>query len=553
LPGGDQPPVPRWIKACIIGGLAALVAFVIWRTTLWPLSGWDNPFRWNFLAQRILQQQGFGFYPPVTADDYRLYFYTDGIPPLVSFAYWWLYAAVGGYHPALTSMLIAAQLACTLGFTYRIGRALGSPLAGLFSAAILGGSTLWVHAIAIGQETGFTALAIAAIVCAVVEGVRSTGDGPAWQAFVLAGLAAALGAMAREYGCAFPILGAIAVFWIGGRPKYAAILCATAAFVASPWYLRNLLRAGNPFFSNHFGSFYVNPIHAQMLDYYRMRMGVTTWSPDQWVDIFHELLLQAPLQITLGVLGLVIFFRRCGFLAVIAGAIGLLWAYSIGETSGGWLYSLRLLSPVFVVLSITAGIFLARWSSRPPLREISMAVMGILLLWSIAAATVHPLDQSLARFEHWTNHFLLRPPDREEWWDELVGKLPAGSRVLTENSYIYSDLQRRGLSPPGLTEAEPGAAKPASGLEVVPIWSPQVAFVFDDTLSPEEIRQRLLDHGIRYLIIQNNFNGQFLSNHIRFYREGSPTWVLLYGIPRDYYVFDLSGSIHKPANGTGGG
>jgi hypothetical protein len=467
-------------------------------------------------------------------------------------------------------MLVAGQLACILGFTYRIGRALGSPLAGLFSAAILGSSSLMVHSVAIGQETGLTAMAVAAMICAVVEGTRDAkarpgvAAGPTWQTMVLAGLAAGLGALAREYCCAFPILGGIAVLWLGGRLKHAAILCATALLVAGPWYLRNLLRAGNPFYSERFGPFYVNPMHAALLDYYRTRLGVSTWDVSHWAAVLGGLLSQAPLQMTVGVLGMVILFRKLGFLAVIAGAIGLLWIYSIGATSGGWEYSVRLLSSLLVALSIPAGILLAQWSSRRWVRAVSMTVMGLALLWSIAAATVHPLDRTLARFQNWTDHFVLRASDREEWWGTLATKLPPGSRVLCDDAYLYSDLQQRGVAQPGLTRSDSArAAAPNSagsssagttiGLDLVPVWSPEVAFIADDRLAPAAIRARLLDRGIRYVVVQNNFNGQYFSNHIRFYREGVPSWTVLYGDVNVFYVFDLADDTDEPAIGAPGG
>src|SRR5580658_8929728 len=102
--------------------LSLITAAVVVRSILWPLSGADTPTRWNFLAIQMLGQHSFAFYPPMSASDYRVYFYTDGIPPLVSFSYWWLYAMTGGAHPSLTALSVGLQFVTILFFVYRIGR-----------------------------------------------------------------------------------------------------------------------------------------------------------------------------------------------------------------------------------------------------------------------------------------------------------------------------------------------------------------------------------------------------------------------------------------------
>jgi hypothetical protein len=544
----NQQLPPRRIKALILAALGALLIVMIWRTTLWPLSGFDNAFRWDFLARRTLQQRGFGFYPPITGADYRLYFYPDGIPPLVSFSYWWLYAATGGYHPALTTILVAAQLLCILCFTYRIGQAIASPTAGLFAAGVVGGSSLFIHAVAIGQETGLTALSVSAMICALVQGKADSHEPPSWRIAVLAGLAAALGTLSREYGCAFAILGAVAFVWVGGRTKQVAILCATAALLAGPWYVRNALRTGNPFFSDRFGPFYVNPVHAALLDYYKTELSVATWGPGKWAAVVWELLKEAPLQMTLGIAGGAMLFRRRGYLAITAGAIALLWIYSAGVTAGGWLYSLRVLTPALVVLSIPAGILLARWSKHSTGAALCTAILLIAVTWSIVSVSIHPLDPTTQRFAQWGHLFVLRPKIQDDWWDQLAMQLPSGSRVLCDDPNIYGQLQKRGLSPPGLLES----GEIRDGMELVPIWSPQVAFIADDMLTPDAIRARLLQQGIRYLMFPNTIDGRFMQSRLRFYREGMPSWAILFHAENACVIYDLAQPNPAPTGAEGG-
>ncbi|HUB26070.1 MAG TPA: hypothetical protein VL992_11625 [Tepidisphaeraceae bacterium] len=514
LPSAGDAPRTRAARP-IVWGLFILVAVVLFRTTLWPLSGYDTSFRWDFLARRMLLEHGFSFYPPIGAADYRIYFYTDGIPPLVSFSYAWLYTAAGGWHPSLTSILVAAQLALTLWFIYSIGRKTHSPLAGLLAAGILGGSTLYIRSVAIGQETGLTALSVAAM----FDAVAGRRDG---RAMVLAGVAAALGALSREYGCVIPVLGAVAVVWLGAGLKKALILATTTAILAGPWYLRNWLVAGNPFYSNHFLSFHVNAMHVAILDYYRTFIGVSTWNLRQWLVVGLSLLEQAPLQCTLGLFAIVMFFRRSGFLALTAATFGLLWLDSVGYTSGIWLYSMRVLTPALVALSIPAGRFIATARRSRPWMIATFASVA----WSILAASVHPFfvtEPHLLR--HWTD--VVRSTTRPEarWWTALPRVLRPGARVLCANPYIHA----------GLT---------SSGIDFVPVWSPEVAFIADPSISPNTVRQRLLDRGIRYAVVENDPNGHFLAEYVPFYHADMRFWTVIASAGNDASVFEIPAPNH---------
>src|ERR1035437_6596006 len=128
--------------------------------------GGDMLFRWDFLAQRLLALGRFDFYPPLTPADFRTYFFVDGIPPMVSFTHWWLYASAGRYLPPLICVFVAAQFACTLAFTYGAASAVFSRRAGVLAAAMLAASPLYFRSVVLGQETGLTALGIAATLLA---------------------------------------------------------------------------------------------------------------------------------------------------------------------------------------------------------------------------------------------------------------------------------------------------------------------------------------------------------------------------------------------------
>ena len=184
----------------LVGVVAALVVLVLSgmadRTILYPLSGADTSFRWEALARQMLEQQSLAYYPPITAEDFHSYTYPDGFPPLVSTAYWWLYAAHGAPWPASTSIVIVLQAASCLALVFYAARTLFGTMGGLLALAALASASLFNTGIAIGQETGYTALFFAGQLAFAIAVTRQ----PSMNLAVMAGLFAGLGALAREYG-----------------------------------------------------------------------------------------------------------------------------------------------------------------------------------------------------------------------------------------------------------------------------------------------------------------------------------------------------------------
>jgi hypothetical protein len=180
-------PAPPWDKLdrVLFASTAIAGAVLLARLAISPLNGFDTRFRWDFLAQRMLALGKFDFYPPLTPADFHTYFFVDGIPPLISFTHWWLYASAGSHLPWLICIFVVAQFLCTLAFTYGAAEALFSRRAGVLAAAILAASPLYFRSVILGQETGMTALAIAATLYFIVT-ARSDKDTPAMVSAVLA-------------------------------------------------------------------------------------------------------------------------------------------------------------------------------------------------------------------------------------------------------------------------------------------------------------------------------------------------------------------------------
>jgi hypothetical protein len=305
---------------------------------------------------------------------------------------------------------------------------------------------------------------------------------------VSAGLAAALCALAREYGWMAVAAGAATLAWRRFPSRQIGIFAAVAVAAAAPWYVREWLRTGNPFYSLAVGPFPVNPIHDGILQFYRTVMHVN----DSVVGMLFTL---APLQLVAGIPGAAMRFRERGYLAAIAALVAAVWLQSVGYTSAGLETSLRVLSPAMAVLSVAAAGALVRWRGAA-----FLAVVGC-LAWTVAQGSVHPNP-----FTTWPEQAYKRPAEPIEFQmaGELARIMPKGSRILTDNAYLHAALVDKGV-------------------DVVPVWSPEVRFLFEATGSEADKRIRELGIGT-IAFYPGSLNGHYLVGASKFYSELRRRW-----------------------------
>ena len=153
-------------------------------------------------------------------------------------------------------------------------------------------------------------MSIAAAIYFIVT-ARQPNDVPA---MVSAGLAAALCALSREYGWIALIAGVDRAPVETAALKQVVVFAAVATAAAAPWYVRNWVLAGNPFYSLSFGDFAVNPIHAAILQHYKTLLGSQRWTAATWSSLLWFLLLFATFQLLAGIPGGFTRFRRDGYL-----------------------------------------------------------------------------------------------------------------------------------------------------------------------------------------------------------------------------------------------
>lgn len=517
------------LRMRLVIAFAGLVTFALLaRTTLYPLSGPDTIYRWEALARLMLEHRSLAFYPPVSPSDYRLYIYPDGLPPLVASVYWLLYAALGQPLPAVTSIPVTLQFASTLALVWLAVRPWAGTLGSTLAVVVLAGAPGWIGGVGIGQETGFTALAVAGqlafVSIAAVDGQRRV------QSVVVAGLFAALGGLAREYGPALAVAGFALLLAVRRERRLLGIYALVFGVLTVPWFVRNAWRSGNPFHSiDVFGLFPVNPVHAMLMSKYRETFGLATYSPQDFLDLGLNLLRSAPIALVLGLAALAVGFRRLWPLALTATVAAALWLWSIGYTAGGLLYSMRVLTPAWVALA-TASAFTAPALARlrgvfgTLLRAAVAIVVAYFSAYGLVFAATHPTGP--AQFP--ASMFSRRPDPLVRCYEQIT--IPAHLRqknippcgMLTDDCYLAIVLQRR------------------SKITPVMIWSPDVDFIFNPNRNPTESNGRLRRLGIPLVMVwfgswvNSPFLGQF-----PFYREGLRTWVALFQDPQKGAIFYL--------------
>jgi hypothetical protein len=303
-------------------------------------------------------------------------------------------------------------------------------------------------------------------------------------------LSAALCALSREYGWIAVVAGVATLLWRKLSRRQAVIFAAVAATAAGPWYVRNWIVAGNPFYSLSVGPFAVNPIHEGIMQYYQTVLGPGRWTPDTLGALLWFLLIVAPLQLAAGIPGAVTRLRERGYLGVAAALLTLVWLQAVGYTTGGLGISTRVLSPTMAVLSICAANMLERR------RGAAMAAILACQLWTVAQGSVYP--NSFAAWPEQAFKPLLKSSEYQIR-DQLAAAVQPGARILTDNAYLHAALADKGI-------------------DVVPVWSPEVRFLYTSTAEDADQRLRSLailtvayypqSLNTRYLIAKSPFYAQ---------------------------------------------
>jgi hypothetical protein len=481
--------------------LVPMLAVVVYRTCSQPLFGVDTIFRWNYLAEQMVERSSLAFYPPVSAADYQIYSWPDGIAPVVSSLYFWIYSVAGSKQPALTAPGVILQFVLVVIAVFALGRKFFSERAGYFAGALIACSPLIAWATAMGQETGLTAISACALLLYLPRSPAEENT----AALVFAALGASLGALAREYGVVLPILGLGLCIAHRLSPRSCGIFVAVTLVAAAPWYLRNWALTGNPFFNLSMGNLLpVNQVHSWLNESLRIDHG---WSnlPPEAPRLFAVNCVAALLG---GATGGLLYGRAVMSLLLAVVAIIAVWIASLSYTAAGFIYSMRVLNPALCIAAVFGGAALAKWVPGPA--NMTAVVFAMCLFATDSALRTLALPTNVYRI----------PPSL---W------LQVGNAIHEYHQRpIYREFVRVAGSQRILVLG-PNALLTTLGAQTVPLWSPEASFLFDPLLSPSVAASRLQALNIGFVLLNTGLvNERFLARS-RFFRhvQGAlrPVWA----------------------------
>lgn len=471
---------------------APMVLVAIHRAVTQPLAGADNVFRWDHLAQLVAQTGRLDYYPPHTADGFALYFWADGIAPLVSGGYAWTYLAAGSPAAGWTAIPVLLQFAGLLVLLFQLGRWWGGARAGWLAIALGGATMLLQFAFELGQETGCTALGAGGMVLYLLHWHRSR----AAHLLAPAAACAAFAACAREYGALFAVAGVLWVWRARASWKHVVVFAASAGLFPLAWHARNWALTGNPFYAMDVaGWFPLNAVFNVWMQGYQQIHGKILLQAAGWREITRLLLMGAvPALFGLGA-GLALWWRQPAARgwALVSGLAALAWLASVPYTAGGPVYSMRVLSPLLLLGCAWGGGALAHWV--PGRRHLAGLLAGL---------AIFGIDASLRAWTMPLNPYSIAPRE----WPEAGYRL---QQDFQREDQAFLESVARQVS--GRILSDSAGVQPlmrARGRVLVPFWSPEVAFLFSPEYR-ENAAARLRKLGYTHVLLKRaQFTVDFL-------------------------------------------
>jgi hypothetical protein len=465
----------------------AFWAIVIYRLGTQPLSGPDVSFRWSYLPEQMLRFGSLNFYPPRTGSDFTRYLWAESVPPGIASLYAWAYGCAGSKVALWTSPIVGLQLLSLHELIWRLAQRWGGEIAARRAVLLAAACPLLTWSVLIGQETGMTALSVIGIAWCL-QNARER-NGRRWM--ILAGVCCVAAASTREYGPIFAVVAIICALALRLPAKHVSYLAITALPLSLAWPARVWLLTGNPFYSlNVGGIFPTNQVFIEWSELFHQNSMKTFSSAADWFALDRYIVLWA-LPAMIGAGALVFLLLKKVKEARVATAFVVLtialWYASVPHTAGGLFYSLRVLSPAYALLAVAAGYGLGFINgSRNAIGLVSFLIT-LLLVESLPKTLVLPENPYRLPLTEWAEagdrlDQIVRPSAAK--LENIIRALPFGEnrRIVTDNGGLPRDLAE-------------------SNIQVVPLWSPEIAFLFDTSLQPKEVAQKWKESGLSFIVI----------------------------------------------------
>lgn len=458
-----------------------------YRVAFQPLTGPDVYFRWSYLAEQMLRFGSIDFYPPRSGPDFVRYFWAESIPPGIASLYAWAYGCAGTKQALWTSPVVALQLLSLHEIIWRLASRWGGEAVARRAVLLAAACPLLTWSFLIGQETGMTALSVAGLVWCLQNLRERNVRG--W--IVLAGIFAVVASGTREYGPVFAFAAVFTALAMRVPRKHILVLMAVSLPVALAWPLRAWLLTGNPVYSLNVGGFFpTNRIFVEWTEIFHRKVANSFSTSADWIALARYLTLWA-LPASFGVFAMIFLLSRrlaearipAFFCLIVVG----LWYASIAHTGGGLFYSLRVLSPVFAIMVVSGSYGLGLLGRSPLTTGVTSVVIALTLMESLPKTLVLPENPYRLPLGDWPRAgemFSQSVKNDDQNLISRIKNLPniEGGRIVTDNAGLA-----RLIAP--------------IGLEALPLWSPEVSWLFDPNLSEHDVALRWQKSGLRYVFI----------------------------------------------------
>jgi hypothetical protein len=264
------------------------------------------------------------------------------------------------------------------------------------------------------------------------------------------------------------------------------------------------------------------------MDRFKAVFGLQNYGLVEWRELLWRLVREGGWPLLLGIPLAFRQLRRYGWLSFsIALSIGV-WLLSVSYTNGGLSYSMRVLSPALVLASVLVAVNLHELSHANRQRtRLAVAVVSASTLYGAFCGAIFPTD--LTELRHVSAWEAITTPyvnvfGNTRLLTQMPTVFPENARILADDAYAHSMVANNG-----------------GHYTLVPIWSPEVKFLFDARLSPGEQRKMLLERGITGAIYDfQDISVQFIFETCAFFKYDSANWLVVHegGGTRQFAKFE---------------
>lgn len=403
----------------------------------------------------------------------------------------------------VVSPLLLLMWMSVIGFSWRFAANLAGNSAGWLAATLLAGTPFLTHVIGLGQDTGATCVGVVGAFAVLTER-RSLG----WRSAIAAALVFGVAALVREYGAMLMV--AVALPLCGRRENWRplAIFVGCVGLIAAPWYLRNLVRLGHPFHSMPMPLFDpASPVYADHWGTYSDLSVLFT----NWYEVAIVLIATMPLLLLLSPAALAWLARNRPLLIGSVGVILLIWFMSLRYSTASLQVSTRMFAPMVFIFAVASVALVSARLDRPRFQWAATAVVSISCLWGLWISSTYPqmlLPTQAGRFVA-----AFTATDLPVDHTPRIEALPAtsaliGERILSGAAYVHASVRE-------------------IDVEIVPMHSPEVAFLFEDELSTVEMRERLRSLNIEYLIYEKSVRMTPRLSRYKFFSDEVSNWQVV--------------------------